>query len=1375
MAKQRGSAPLQFLVLVAAIGVATAIASLQRPDESHAETSFAVADLLKAKGWLNPIEFNPVARLPFVGTGFNSVGHAAEERAVWTAGNFGAVLFSADGGASWQSRKTGSARNLFDVVAVTDEVVLLRSNEAVAITQDRGNHWKWISIGQDNQLRGMSFEKKSGKLWVATVNGKLLSLDAMEPTPQWNVEFEPRLPGGKQSCGWTDIVFDMDHRSGLFNCDGAVFERQEDGKWQAVPLPSVQKSGDFFVFGIGINPDGRTIWLGGDGRMWSKSRAQENWIESSLPKVGARTFVVSDFVFVGKSNMMVVRDGGRRIFRTVDRGETWRQLAADIADITDISVPPVGNAWITASDGGLFEGSVYSDTWTRRTTGANGGFRRIIRHPSMQGEFLVLSVTGRIYESKRGGRALSELHAPVGPGVLDMALRSSSEVWQAASSGRLIRTEDGRVTTPSMSDLWTIRYASNGKIGLAGGNDGAILVTLNEGETWDRAPVPKAIRDNGTISEVFLNPDGKKAYAVTGEGFFLTSTSEGLDEWSWEKLTVVPIQTVDVIAGRVWVAGAEGLILSMSQDGEWRQQRSGTTQLIYRIRFAKDGQKGIAVGNGGAILTTSNGGADWHVRNSGTKVNLRDVAFDETAQRYWIVGWGGTLLLSEDAGVTWSRLEGIEGAVYRRFPAPWFWAFLLLVVWKASSMARELTVGRATSIPAIAVSDNPITRADEDRFGFLQLAKAISQFVRNVNTRPPFIIALTGEWGSGKSSVMQLLRSDLLESGYRPIWWNAWHYQDENTALASAMEHIRSQGIPFFFSFANLRMRLRLLNRRLLNPAGVFLIILFSAIATIAWLVLVEGHGGIQRGWEKAEDMKDWGERFAYLLGVFGLFGIAGLVKTMRPFSGASKSVSGLIGKLSAAVQIKSLPYDAGVRYKFSREFGDLSEALEPSRMVMIIDDLDRCHPDRVVNVLETVNFLVTAGRCIVILGMDLDRVLSSLAVAFDKVAKAAPSAAGSNAEGPAGSGVQAGHAYAMAYIRKMINLEVNVPTQGLDIYRLLFTAADPARSPGTSAPKHRFSFVLAWSQLLQSLNDLTNSLMKWVRRAPYRLRRDGAEFLRQQEAALRTGNLWRSALLFTRIVVLILLGWFCGNQITNYADNAFPAELSRRTLAAVAASRDLPSDAQQVSFDRRASPTAAAFRPNAEGLLEATTIMPGNPGSHEMTGLAVGLFAVAVLFGLWRTYFAGPVRDSRAFERAMRHWGQPISQHLGTPREMKRFLNRVRFAALRVRVEQQKETGRIRLWRIRRFAARLWAMGVAGRDAGKPILQAPATLDEETLVRLASCQVCGHDIVSLLRDPLALASIDGRLKELLFDLRNAAQREAALALYMTILGGVRY
>ena len=103
-------------------------------------------------------------------------------------------------------------------------------------------------------------------------------------------------------------------------------------------------------------------------------------------------------------------------------------------------------------------------------------------------------------------------------------------------------------------------------------------------------------------------------------------------------------------------------------------------------------------------------------------------------------------------------------------------------------------------------------------------------FIRNPQTEPPVTIAVTGPWGSGKTSLMNILRDLLREHDARPVWFNAWHHQKEEHLLAALIENIRQQAIPSIGTWAGLFFRLRLLRRRFVGRLGVLLVLLAAAL-----------------------------------------------------------------------------------------------------------------------------------------------------------------------------------------------------------------------------------------------------------------------------------------------------------------------------------------------------------------------------------------------------------------------------------------------------------------------------------------------------------------------------------------------------------------
>src|SRR4029450_13532536 len=92
------------------------------------------------------------------------------------------------------------------------------------------------------------------------------------------------------------------------------------------------------------------------------------------------------------------------------------------------------------------------------------------------------------------------------------------------------------------------------------------------------------------------------------------------------------------------------------------------------------------------------------------------------------------------------------------------------------ALKRPLPKVVSESAEDLLISDQPINGVEADKFDFAAVALGLSRFLRNEKTLPSLTIAVTGEWGTGKSSLMNLLRTDLARYGFRPVWFNAWHH-----------------------------------------------------------------------------------------------------------------------------------------------------------------------------------------------------------------------------------------------------------------------------------------------------------------------------------------------------------------------------------------------------------------------------------------------------------------------------------------------------------------------------------------------------------------------------------------------------------------------
>jgi hypothetical protein len=96
-----------------------------------------------------------------------------------------------------------------------------------------------------------------------------------------------------------------------------------------------------------------------------------------------------------------------------------------------------------------------------------------------------------------------------------------------------------------------------------------------------------------------------------------------------------------------------------------------------------------------------------------------------------------------------------------------------------------------------SIIDVPRQHDQNDLFGINVYQDALIDFIKHTDT--PITIALQGEWGSGKTSLMNLLRWNLCDdegAPFYPIWINTWQYslmKSPNQAIMSILDGIINQ------------------------------------------------------------------------------------------------------------------------------------------------------------------------------------------------------------------------------------------------------------------------------------------------------------------------------------------------------------------------------------------------------------------------------------------------------------------------------------------------------------------------------------------------------------------------------------------------------
>lgn len=1030
--------------------------------------------------------------------------------------------------------------------------------------------------------------------------------------------------------------------------------------------------------------------------------------------------------FAGRLRGVMVESGGRILY-TADGGASWRPAEGGaFQGIRELALDPDGQGWavgdyglvLTTADGGR-RWSVRAGGGDQLRAGAFAGAAGWV--VGSRGTLLATRDSGRTWKPRRSGTdaTLSSIH-----------LSPDGRVgWAVGAAGTAVHMRDGqtwasaelapgyqqRLGERHAVDLTAVHF-TDPEHGWIVGLDGLLLATANGGRTWDTLPEHPLFSAHAIY---FRSP--RQGWLAGERG--VHRTENGGRTWiapdSAPEAWALSLYFLNDSVG--WASGVNGAILSTRNGGRtWTAQRTPTRAVLTSVRFA-DPRNGWAAGWNGTLLATRDGGATWQAETSGVGTDLSGLA-QTPAGEPWAFGQGGLLMRRTGEG-EWLRVAPLG----RRWPGAWYLAALsLTALFGLMAVPARRPPVEPDPVDGILLSDRPLQPGDPDPLDLNRLARGISRFLRNEGTEPPLTIAITGGWGSGKSSLMNLVRSDLARRGWRPVWFNAWHHQTEAHLLASLLENVRAQAVPPWLSLRGIVFRARLVLVRIRrNKAGV------GAAAAAA--VLYAGYltadpsrvARVREAITAAPEAPSGGlallERVGALLFpgdpsvAVLVYGALGAVVVMgRALRAFGVNPVKLLATASQAVRLRELEEKPGFRHRFAVNFQEVTRALRPLDLVIFIDDLDRCRPGNVMTILESVNFLVSSGECVVIMGMDAPRVIHSVAMEL---------------KGEAGG--EDPHAFARRYLEKLINIDVHVPTPEEGKLGLLLFPAPPVPEPSRRAA----------------------------------VAREAVRGARVMAPVLATAAV---------LATVFLLGRWMSPPLPQASTG--PAAATEAAAPASGPSTLPPAPAPHARPVADA-PDEAVFSLPARGGEVFT--LPEAADNDWLLGLGLALTIAVVA---WRTANRpeATTRDSDAFSRARAAWMRYVASMRPTPRGSKKFMNRLRFYIMRQGAAAAPDTLRERLveWMLHRprLGAVLRAHGVKRPEYGSAPEHA---LPEGVLVGLVSVQEFQPDVLGntqFYRQFRARMSIlSGVPEETLEGMGYPASlSEADRALFSALVEGVR-
>lgn len=254
---------------------------------------------------------------------------------------------------------------------------------------------------------------------------------------------------------------------------------------------------------------------------------------------------------------------------------------------------------------------------------------------------------GRVLRSGNSGSTWTEIILPGAPAVVSGHFVSQDRGYVLTKAGRLYHTTTGGVppnqwnpawigdSKPTTADSVKALFMTETETGFAVGKNGGLYKTTNEGYTWFTM-VSNTTADLNAVH--FPTPD---IGYVVGENETILRTTNGTASAS----------TLPQNGGIVWAPIAGG----------WFSQTSNVTTDLRGIAFSSQ-TRGWAVGAGGTLLLTTNGGAVWESRNSNNHIgsaNLNGVQLISSSVGF-LVGDGGVFRKTDGNDWNWAPLHASQ-------------------------------------------------------------------------------------------------------------------------------------------------------------------------------------------------------------------------------------------------------------------------------------------------------------------------------------------------------------------------------------------------------------------------------------------------------------------------------------------------------------------------------------------------------------------------------------------------------------------------------------------------------------------------------------------------------------------------------------------
>ena len=495
-----------------------------------------------------------------------------------------------------------------------------------------------------------------------------LSLTAYAQDFSW--EWQNPLPTGADH---NDAVILSPNKFMLFGNGSAVTVSTDAGTTWSISYIDPQARDIYDV----IFPDQNTGYVVGTfGLIMKTTDGGTSWIEQT----SGVTLTLWDVDFINTNVGYAVGNSGN-ILKTTDGGNNWSLSTYGTTAIYKVHY--VNDTLIflgstSATTGRLIRSTNSGSTWediTVNITGLDGAVRGIHFFDADTG--WISNSTGKIFKTTNGG-ATGGIIYDIGSSttIYEVKFIDASLGYALTTVGRVLKTTNGGTSWDLIQTDANENLFGLGILGvnseattpvLVGGDVGQIVLSLDDGATWQRK--------NTSVTNEILHrlsfPSESIGYVVGGSitsgnayGDILKTTDSGV---TWTNLAFDPgYRTYSVFfhdenTGYIGTQGPTGVYKTTNGGVDWAQLNTGTgtsSNIVYDIKFY-DENLGFAMYSSGQVARTTNGGTNWTAVSAGWGSAAGYEIFVVDSNVIYLCGGGNRFSKSTNGGVSFTQIGSL--------------------------------------------------------------------------------------------------------------------------------------------------------------------------------------------------------------------------------------------------------------------------------------------------------------------------------------------------------------------------------------------------------------------------------------------------------------------------------------------------------------------------------------------------------------------------------------------------------------------------------------------------------------------------------------------------------------------------------------------